>query len=56
MRQITGRMSGTEIELEMEIQSLRVRVAGLDETVRSLQQRLSCLEWSLAGDEPARDL
>lgn len=53
MRQITGRMSGTEIELEMEIQSLRVRVAALDETVRSLQQRLSRLEQLLGGDAPA---
>lgn len=50
MRQITGRMTGTEIELEMEIQSLRVRLAALEETVRGLHQRLSGLEHLLDGD------
>lgn len=54
MRQITGRMSGTEIELEMEIQSLRVRLAALEETVRALLGRLSTVEQAVGADaEPA---
>jgi hypothetical protein len=54
MRQLSGRMSGTEIELEMEIQSVRVRLAQLEETVRTLQGRLSTLEQAVGEDaEPA---
>ncbi len=36
MKQISARMSMNEIQLEMEIQSLRVRVAELEAAVREL--------------------
>jgi hypothetical protein len=43
MKQITPRMTGTEIQIEMEIQSLRERVRALEDVVRALVS---------AGDRP----
>lgn len=50
MKQLTGQMSAATVELEMEIQALRGRLGRLEETVRSLLDRLSELE---AGDPVA---
>lgn len=43
MKQISPRMTGTEIQIEMEIQSLRDRVRALEDAVRALLA---------AGDRP----
>ena len=49
MKQITGRMTGTEIQIEMEIQALRTRVADLEQAMRDLSSRLDAAR----GREPS---
>jgi hypothetical protein len=36
MKQISGRMTGTEIQIEMEIQSLRKRIDALETALRQI--------------------
>ena len=41
MKQISGRMSGTEIQIEMEIQALRQRVSALEAELQGLRRALA---------------
>ncbi len=50
MKQISSRMTGTEIQIEMEIQSLRQRVSTLEAEIRHLR------ETAQAADGHAPDL
>lgn len=50
MRQISERMTVPELQLEMEIQSLRVRVAELESAVKDLRAAARC---ACAPGEPA---
>ena len=42
MRQLTDRMTVAELQLEMEIQALRVRVSELETVVRGLSAAGTC--------------
>lgn len=41
MKQLSGRMTGTEIEIEMEISSLRRRIEALEAIVRELRRDMA---------------